>query len=319
MRGKILVLFLILAGLGVWTTLLARKGEKSLPPREGPLPSGPGSSSPKPPPPLRAGGPDFPDPAGWKKGETKGGIFKVPIPPGWTFLEQRDLVNRAGFATGFLVAPSLKDTRACLDWFPYLPLYSESSGVIRSILAGYKTQHPPKVGLILYDHPDLGPLLRRAKWPFLPVTTPLGVLQAFHNEWFREFFWEKYGIPKPAGFALKKPKVIKPGLAAAHLEFQLGPDMKHLKPVEGLAFLATGRPAPATGDWGMILVFLQAPKGKWEETVPLLRAVLAGLQYDPKVHLELAGERRALEVQLTRKLVRLLPRLDLNAIFRETR
>ena len=318
MRGKLLVLLLILAGLGIWTTIQARRGGKLPPPKEeAPLPGQ--NPAGKPPQPLGAGGPDFPDPSGWKKGETKGGIFRVPIPPGWTFLEQRDLVDRARLATGFIVAPSLKDTRACLDWFPFLPLYSESSSEIRSLLARYKTRHPPKVGLILYDHPDLGPLLRRAKWPFLPVTTPMGVLQAFHNEWFGEFFWEKYGIPKPAGFALKKPRTIKPGLAAAHLEFQLGPDKKHLKPVEGLAFLATGRPAPATGDWGMMLVFLQAPKGKWKETVPLLRAILAGLKYDPKVHLDLVGEKRALEVQLTRKLVRLLPRLDLDALFRETR
>ncbi len=319
MRGKFLFLLLILAGLGVWTTLLARRGRESLPGEENPSPSTARVPRRPPPPLLRAGGPDFPDPGGWKKGKTKGGIFQVPIPPDWTFLEQRDLVNRAGFATGFLLAPSLKDTRKALDWFPYLPFLSESSRVIRSLLARYKTRHPPKVGLILYDHPVLGPLLRRAKWPFLPVTTPAGVLQAFHNEWFGEFFWEKYGIPKPAGFSLGKPLVIRPGLAAAHLEFQLGPDEKHLEPVEGLAFLATSKPAPASGDWGMILVFLQAPKGKWKETLPLLRAVLAGLRYDPETHLRLVGERRALEVQLTRKLVRILPRLDLDAIFRETR
>ncbi len=316
MRGKLFFLLLVLAGLGAWTAWLARsRGHlPPAPPPEEALPSG----EKEPPPPLQAGGPDFPDPSGWEKGRPKGGIFQVPIPPGWTFLEQRDLVNRAGFATGFLVAPSLKDTRRALVWFPYMPLLSETSEYVRTILAAYKAKHPPKVGLILYDHPDLGPLLRRAKWPFLPVTTPLGVLQAFHNEWFGEFFWEKYGIPRPAGFAMKNALVIRPGLAAAHLTFQLGPDRKHLKPVEGLAFLATGKPAPASGDWGMLLVFLQAPQGKWKETAPTLKAILAGLQYDPKVHLELVGERRALEVGLTRKLVRILPRLDLFEIFRKT-
>ena len=319
MRWKLATLLLVLAGLGVWTAYLTRKRETALAAGEslpGPetLPHGT-----EPPPPLRAARPDYPDPSGWKRGETKGGVFKVPIPPGWTFMEQRDLIDRARFATGFIVAPSLQDTRKSLVWFPYLPLLSGSSSEIRSLLARYKTDHPPKVGLILYDHPDLGPLLRRAKWPFLPVTNPLDILEAFHNEWFGEFFWEKYGIPKPAGFSLKNPVVVKKGLAAAHLSFRLGPDMEHLKPVEGLAFLAAGKPAPASGDWGMMLIFLHAPEGKWEETAPLLRAVLAGIEYDPDAHLSLVGERRALEVQLTRKLVRLLPRLDLKEIFRKTR
>jgi len=319
MRWKTILLLLLLAGLGIWTTYLARR-KSPPPPAESPLPALPKVPE-KTPPPLAGKGADFPDPSRWKKGIPKGGIFQVPIPPGWTFLEQRDLVDRAGFASGFLVAPSLKDTTRSLVWFPYMPLLSESSGLIRTMMERYrrfKKRALPKVGLILYDHPDLGPLLRRAKWPFLPVCSPKEILQAFRNEWFGRYFWEKYGIPKPAGFALENPVTVKPGLAAARLAFRLGPDAEHLRPVEGLAFAAAGRPAPATGNWGMQLIFLQAPRGEWKKTRPILQAVLAGLRYDPEKHLELVGEKRALEVQLTRKLLRILPRLDLDEIYRKT-
>ncbi len=263
---------------------------------------------------LKAEGIKLPDTSGWKHLETKGGLFSIPVPPGWEAIEQRDLVNRREAGTGFMVSKSLKDTSEAVIWYPFLPLFSSSSGEIRELLERAGSNRPRKIGLIMYDHPVVGPVLRRMQWPFLPVCSPLEVFKALENEWFGRYFWEKHAVPKPKGFKLENPHEVWKRLGVAKVSFLLGSERYGYKEVEGLCFLGTSRPAPGRGGWGVFLLLLQAPKGKWNKVLPTMIAILRGIEYNPGKHLETIGKERIAEVELTKRMVEMIPNLDFKMI-----
>ena len=117
-NAAMLVLFLLVAALAAWTLLEGRRkppaGPRSAPARPEPEPD------PKPHPPLDPVLKTLPDASGWERHETLGGLFSVPVPPGWAARDQRDRIEPARLSTGFMVAASLEDTRSGLFFYPYL-------------------------------------------------------------------------------------------------------------------------------------------------------------------------------------------------------